>query len=74
MRPDGDEGDTMGHGDFSADAFAAAWFWATGTPGFADGNSGMLRRGARLRDPVPTNVVISVSLDDLDGQDGDLLT
>ncbi len=66
-------GDTMGHGDFSADAFAAAWFWATGTPGFADGNTGMIKPGARLWDAVPPNVVISVSLDDLDGPDGDLL-
>ncbi|HET7017088.1 MAG TPA: hypothetical protein VFI65_24410 [Streptosporangiaceae bacterium] len=74
MRPDEDERDTMGHGDFSADAFAAAWFWATGTPGFADGNTGMIKRGAQLRDPAPTNIVISVSLDDLDGPDGDLLT
>jgi hypothetical protein len=63
----------MGQDDCSADAFAAAWFWAMGTPGFADGNTGMVKRGARLRDVAPTNVIISVSLDDLDGPDGDLL-
>jgi hypothetical protein len=70
---DEDEGNTMGHGDFSVDAFAAAWFWATGAPAFADGNTGMIKRGARLRDAEPPNIVISVSLDDLDGPDGDLL-
>lgn len=63
----------MGHGDFSVDAFAAAWFWAIGPQGFADGNTGMIKRGAKPRDLVPPNVVISVSLDDLDGPDGDLL-
>ncbi len=64
----------MGSGDFSADAFAAAWFWAMSTPGFADGNTGMIKPGAEVTEPVPPNIVIAVSLDDLDGQDGDLLT
>ncbi|HEY3902967.1 MAG TPA: hypothetical protein VGM14_03525 [Streptosporangiaceae bacterium] len=64
----------MGSGDFSADAFAAAWFWAMSTPGFADGNTGMIKAGAQVTDAVPPNIVIAVSLDDLDGQDGDLLT
>jgi hypothetical protein len=55
----------VGNGDFSVNGFAA-WFWAMGAPGFADGNTGMIKRGARLTDPVPPNVVISVDLDDLD--------
>jgi hypothetical protein len=69
----------VGSGDFSADAFAAVWFWAMGAPGFADGNTNMIKPGARLtdavppHDTVPPNLVITVSLDDLDGPDGDLL-
>jgi hypothetical protein len=63
----------VGSGDISADAFAAAWFWATGAPGFAEGNTNMIKPEARLGDAVPPNIVISVSLDDLDGPDGDLL-
>ena len=73
VEPTGDEGGAVSSGDFSADAFAAAWFWAMGTPGFADGNTGMIKPGARFADPVPPNIVISVSLDDLDGPDGELL-
>jgi hypothetical protein len=61
----------VGSGDFSADAFAAAWFWAMSAPGFADGNTGMIKPGAQVTDAVPPNIV--VSLDDLDGPDGDLL-
>jgi hypothetical protein len=44
-----------------------------GAPGFADGNTNMIKPEARLPDPVPPNVVITVSLDDLDGPDGELL-
>jgi hypothetical protein len=66
-------GDAVGSGDFSAEEFAAAWFWAMSAPGFADGNTNMIKPGARGADAVPPNIVISVSLDDLDGPDGDLL-
>jgi hypothetical protein len=63
----------MGSGQFATDAFAAAWFWAIGAHGFGDIGTAMAGTDSESLGGSMPNVIISVSLDDLDGPCGDML-
>lgn len=64
-----------GRHDMNNDAFAVAWFAGLGIGGFDDMDTARRVLGEREREmpTVKAQVIISVSLDDLDGLDGDLL-
>lgn len=65
--PEGRHGE--GRHKMNEEAFAAAWFAGIGIGGFDDPDAARRVLGARERErpPVKAQVIISVSLDDLDG-------
>ncbi|HET9893971.1 MAG TPA: hypothetical protein VFQ44_03465 [Streptosporangiaceae bacterium] len=57
------------------DAFAAAWFAGAGVGGFDDMDAArrVLAAREKERTAIKAQVIISVSLDELDGLDGEML-